>query len=307
MTTLADPIFHDEAKAEAHIERSRWGDEPYCPHCGSTRVRRMGGKTQAGMFLCNDCRDKFTVRTGTLMERSHVPLSKWLLATHLMAASKKGMSAKQMERMLGVSYKTAWFLCHRIREAMVSTDDTPFGNEGGVVEVDETFIGKEPGVDRKAGGYHHKMKVVALLDRDTGRSKALVVDDLQIDTIRPILVTNIRREAQLMTDQAHVYTRVGREFRIHTKVDHSRGEYVNLTDRTIHTNTIESYFGIFKRGMRGIYQHCAKKHLHRYLAEFDFRYTNRSAQGIEDAERAAIALKGMEGKRLTYRRIGLAA
>lgn len=303
---ITDPIFHNEAKALAHIEASRWNGEPNCPHCGSLRVRRMGGKTQAGMFLCNDCRDKFTVRTGTVMERSHVPLHKWLLATHLMAASKKGMSAKQMERMLGVTYKTAWFLCHRIREAMISTDDTPFGNEGGVVEVDETFIGREPGMTKKAGGYHHKMKVLGLIDRDTGRSMSVVVDGLQIDTIRPILVSNIRREAQLMTDQAHVYSSIGREFSAHNRVDHSKGEYVNLTDRTIHTNTIESYFSVFKRGMRGIYQHCGKKHLHRYLAEFDFRYSNRIALGVNDTDRAAIALKGMEGKRLTYRRTGFA-
>ena len=307
MTTLTNPIFHDEAKAAAHIEASRWNGEPSCPHCGSLRVRRMGGKTQAGMFLCNDCRDKFTVRTGTVMERSHVPLHKWLLATHLMAASKKGMSAKQMERMLGVTYKTAWFLCHRIREAMIDTDETPFGNDGGVVECDETFLGHEPGKKTESktqGGFRYKMKIVALIDRDTGRSRAMVIDELNLETIRSIVVTNVRREATLMTDQAQYYKKVGIEFRGHRTVNHSVGEYVNLADRAIHTNTVEGYFGIFKRGMRGIYQHCGKKHLHRYLAEFDFRYSNRSACGIEDAERAAIALKGMEGKRLTYRRIG---
>ena len=164
-TNITDPIFHDEDKARAHIEASRWNGEPHCPHCGSTRVRRMEGKTQAGMFLCNDCRDKFTVRTGSVMERSHVPLHKWLLATHLLCASKKGMSSKQIERMLGVTYKTAWFIAHRIRAAMNIAPTGPLGDNG-PVEADETYWGNVGKQAPGARGYAHKMKIVSLVERD---------------------------------------------------------------------------------------------------------------------------------------------
>lgn len=308
MTDLTAPHFTDEDKAREHLEALRWPTGPFCPHCGSFNATRLQGqKHRKGAIQCNDCREQFTVTVGTVFERSKVPLNKWLLANHLMCSSKKGVSAHQIHRMLGVTYKTAWFMCHRIREAMRDVDDTPFGQDGGIVEVDETFIGRERGVEKRQGGVAHKMKVLSLIDRNTGRAKSVVIDDLKTETIRPILVHNIVREAKLMTDQAQYYKQIGREFTVHMKVDHGRGEYVNLTDRAIHTNTVESFFGIFKRGMKGIYQHCAKKHLHRYLAEFDFRYSNRSAQGIEDAERAALALKGIYGKRLTYRRIGFAA
>src|SRR5438309_7736437 len=186
---ITDKIFHDEAAAAAHIEASRWPDgEPVCPHCGATRVRRMGGKTQAGMFLYNECRDKFTVRTGTVMERSHIPLHKWLLATHLMAASKKGMSSLQMSRMLGVTYKSAWFLCHRIREAM-KDDGTPLGGPGKVVESDEAFVGGSK-KKRLSGKTAPMKKVVSLVERD-GRARSFHVANIHAGTVRGSILTNI--------------------------------------------------------------------------------------------------------------------
>ncbi len=296
---MNDPIFRDEDKARAHIERSRWGDEPSCPHCGSLRVRKMGGRTQAGMFLCNDCRDKFTCRTGSVMERSHIPLHKWLLAIHLMCASKKGMSAKQMERMLGVTYKSAWFLCHRIRLAMESGDLSRFGEGGGIVEADETFIGWEPGSTGK--NWPDKMKVLALVDRRTGKARTMVMDKITVASVTPILLENIAAEAHLMTDDAGQYRPMHRHFASHRTTAHTRKQYVDLADRSVHSNTVEGYFSIFKRGMKGIYQHCSKRHLHRYAAEFEFRYNYRIKNGFDDRARAVEGLKGIVGKRLTYR------
>jgi len=312
MTDLTAPRYTNETAAREHLESLRWPEGPFCPHCGSFNAKRLppvarkatakhGATVRAGVVQCRDCREQYTVTVATVFERSKVPLHKWLLCNHLLVSSKKGISAHQIHRMMGVSYKTAWFMLHRLREAMIATDETPFGQDGGVVEVDETFIGREPGVEKKAG-VAHKMKIVAMIDRDTGRSKAVVIDQLSVIGIRPILVTNISRDAKLMTDQAQYYKPIGVEFASHTSVNHSAGEYVNLKDRSIHTNTVESYFGVFKRGMKGIYQHCAKKHLHRYLAEFDFRYTNRSAMGVNDDDRADISLRGIAGKRLMYRR-----
>ena len=298
---ITDPIFHNEDKARDHLERDRWSGEPTCPHCGSVKVRRMGGKTQAGMFLCNDCRDKFTVRTGTVMERSHVPLHKWLLATHLLCASKKGMSAKQMERMLGVTYKTAWFLCHRIREAMTPLNPGPMGGPQSTVEVDETYVGGKA-KNRAFRKPVNKKAVVALVERIDGLSTGFVrsfhVANVNAKTLRPLIVTNVKRDTYLMTDRAGVYVEVGREFPHHGKLDHSASEYVRDAN---HTNTVENFFSIFKRGVIGTYHHLSEAHLHRYTAEFDFRYNTRL---ISDGERAALALAGMEGKRLTYRRIG---
>ncbi|MEG3155826.1 IS1595 family transposase [Sphingomonas sp. RB1R13] len=296
---ITDPIFHDEAKALAHIEASRWPDgEPSCPHCGSTRTLRMGGKTQAGMFLCNDCRDKFTVRTGTVMERSHVPLHKWLLATHLMAASKKGMSAKQMERMLGVTYKTAWFLCHRIREAMDgATGNSPLGGGNKVVEADETFVGGKAR-NRAYRAPNPKKAVVALVERE-GQVRSFHVANVTAKQLRGLIVTNVDRASHLMTDESMVYTRVGREFAGHSTVVHSANEYVRMGGFT-HSNTAENFFSIFKRGVIGTYHHMSEAHLGRYCREFDLRYNTRT---MTDGERASVILKGMEGKRLTYRRI----
>lgn len=305
---ITDPIFHNEDKAQEHIERSRWADGVTCPHCGSDRIRRMEGKTQAGMFLCNDCRDKFTVRTGTVMERSHVPLHKWLLATHLLAASKKGMSAKQIERMLGVTYKTAWFLCHRIREAMDGATGTdPLGGPGKVVEADEAFVGGSQSNQtyRKTAP---KKVIVTLVERD-GRARTFHVANVHANTLRSVLVQHVDRASTLSTDNWAGYKPVGREFRAHGWVDHKSGEYAKtktfmrmswqVSTQHWHSNTAENFFSIFKRGVVGTYHHLSEAHLHRYTAEFDFRYNTRE---MTDGERAAIALKGMEGKRLTYRR-----
>jgi transposase-like protein len=297
---ITAPQFTDENAAREHLESLRWPDGPFCPHCGSVTVTRLEGKKhRAGLIQCNDCREQFTVTVGTVFERSKVPLHKWVLATHLLTASKKGMSAHQIGRMLGVTYKTAWFMCHRIREAMREPGETPMGGGGGIVEADETFIGREPGATKKRG-YAHKMKVLALVDRDTRKARTMVVDSLKVSELAPILQANIAREARLMTDEASHYRNIGTSFARHDVVRHGAGEYVR---GKVHTNTAESYFSIFKRGMKGIYQHCGKQHLHRYAAEFEFRYNNRIAHGIHDAERTEIALRGIEGKRLTYRRI----
>ena len=294
---ICNPIFHDEAKATAHIEATRWNGEPVCPHCGSLAVRKMGGKTQAGMFLCNDCRDKFTVRTGTVMERSHVPLHKWLLATHLMAASKKGMSAAQMGRMLGVTYKTAWFLCHRIREAMDGADPTgPLGGKDAVVEADETYVGGKA-KNRATRKPAKKKAVVALVERD-GRARSFHVANVNAKDVRALVVTNIDRASHLMTDESPVYVRMGREFNGHSVVNHSAKQYVT-TGGFKHSNTAENFFSIFKRGVIGTYHHMSEAHLGRYCAEFDLRYNTRD---MNDAERAREILLGGIGRRLTYRR-----
>ena len=220
-----------------------------------------------------------------------------------MTASKKGVSSHQLHRILEITYKSAWFLAHRIREAMRSGDLAPFGSNGGTVEVDETFIGNDPDKPKapNARAYHHKMKVLALVDRTTGQARSMVIDNVRPETIAPIVRENLAKEARLMTDEATHYRRVGKEFAQHGVVRHAQEEYVNAADRTLHTNTIEGYFSIFKRGMRGVYQHASKKHLHRYLAEFDFRYSNRIALGVDDSARAVKALEGVVGKRLTYR------
>lgn len=303
-SALSAPHFHDEAAAYRYVESRLWPEGPVCPHCGGVeRISKMGGKsTRIGTYKCYQCRKPFTVKIGTIFEASHVPLNVWLQAMYLIVGSKKGISSNQLHRTLGVTLKTAWFMSHRIREAMRSGDLTPFGSSGGIVEADETFIGVEPSV--KAGefgagkrGSHGKMKVLALVDRETGRSRAFVVDYVAVDIVMPILRENIAREARLCTDDHGVYRRARKDFAEHGVVRHSRGQY-GIGE--IYTNTIEGYFSIFKRGMRGVYQFCAKKHLHRYLAEFDFRYTNREANGINDAARADILLAGVVGRRLTY-------
>ncbi|NJS14355.1 MAG: IS1595 family transposase [Sphingopyxis sp.] len=299
---ITNPIFHDEAKATAHLEANRWPDGAVCPHCGSKRVRRMEGKTQAGMFLCNHCRDKFTVRTGSVMERSHVPLHKWLLATHIMAASKKGMSALQMSRMIGVTYKTAWFLCHRIREAMDGADNGgPLGGPDAVVEADETYVGGKAR-NRATRKPAPKKAVVALVERD-GKARSFHVANVTGKQLRGLIVTNVDRASHLMTDEAPVYTRVGREFNGHSVVNHSAKEYVSLGGFK-HSNTAENFFSIFKRGVIGTYHHMSEAHLGRYCREFDLRYNTRT---LTDSERALAIVNGMVGRRLTYRRIDAVA
>ena len=253
------------------------------------------------------CRAQFTVRIGTIFEESKLPLHIWLQAIHLMVSSKKGISANQLSRVLETTLKSAWFLAHRIREAMRGDDFVDFGADGGVVEVDETFIGNDRSVKpkhtKKGRGYAHKHKLLSLVDRESGRAKSIVVDDLKSATLLPILIENISTEAVVYTDEASQYKSLGDIFKTHDFVRHGTGEYGR---GDIHTNTIEGYFSIFKRGMKGVYQHCAKKHLHRYAAEFEFRYNNRVANGADDDVRASITLKGAAGKRLTYERTGAA-
>ena len=302
MSVLSSAYFHNEAAAFAKLERIVWPNGPVCPHCGGMeKVYEIRGKsTRIGLKKCGHCRKQFTVKVGTVFESSHVPLFKWFQAAYLLASSKKGISAHQLHRTLEVTYKTAWFMCHRLREAMRSGGLDIMGGDDGVVEVDETFIGNDrtikPKHTKKGRGYAHKHKVLALVDRTTGKARSMVVDDLKAKTLVPILKENIDREAHVMTDEAGQYRNLGRDFE-HNFVRHGQGEYGS---GEIHTNTIEGYFSIFKRGMKGIYQHCAKRHLHRYLAEFDFRYNNREANGMTDFDRFEVALRGIVGKRLMY-------
>jgi transposase-like protein len=299
MSALSAPHFHNEEAAYRFVEARIWPNGRICPHCGVVdRSGPMKGKsTRIGTYKCYACRKPFTVKVGTIFESSHVPLNKWLQAMYLMASSKKGISSNQLHRTLGVTLKTAWFMAHRIREAMRSRDFTPMGGGGGMVEADETFIGRKKGA-KVRHGYEHKMKVLSLVDRETGRAHSMVVAKLNTKTVRNIVLENIDREARLMTDEARHYVKVGREFADHQVVRHQDGEYGR---GEAHTNTIEGFFSIFKRGMRGVYQHCSEEHLHRYLAEFDFRYSERAALGVDDAARADKALKGVVGRRLTYR------
>lgn len=296
MCDLQNPIFTNDNAAREHLESLHWPMGPVCPHCKTVdKATLMQGKTtRAGLYKCNECRKPFSVTVGTIFERSHIPLSKWLLATHLMAASKKGVSSHQLHRMLGVTYKTAWFMSHRIREAMRPTDSGKVGGNGGIVEVDETFIGHvKEGKGRK--GYGYKEKVFSLLERETGKVRSQHVARVNAATLLPILKQQIAAEATIFTDEAGQYTYLYKHFDDHHVVTHSIGEYVR---GSIHTNTIEGYFSIFKRGMNGVYQHCKPKHLKRYLAEFDFRYNERK---IEDGSRAAKMLQGARDRRLTYR------
>lgn len=308
MSVLSKPYFHDEAAAFQFLESVLWPTGPICPHCGNydpKRVYELKGKTtRMGLKKCAECRKPFTVTMNTVFQSRHVPLHKMLQAVFLLTSSKKGFSAHQLHRVLGVTYQTAWFLAHRIREAMRTGQLAPFGGNGGAVEVDETFIGRDhtvkPKHDRKGRGYNHKHKVLSLVDRETKQVRSVVVDDLKLSTLMPILQANIAKEARVMTDEAGQYHGLHKHFAEHGFVRHGKGEYASKEDRSIHTNTIEGYFSIFKRGMKGVYQHCGKQHLHRYMAEFDFRYNNRSANGVEDVERAHRALSGIVGKRITY-------
>lgn len=305
MSVLSAPHFHNEKAAYAYVEARIWPEGPVCPHCGCFgRIYELkGASTRIGVRKCGDCRKPFTVKVGTIFEASHVPLRFWLQAMFLIASSKKGISANQLHRTLGVTLKTAWFLGHRIREAMRDGALAPFGQGGGTVEADETFIGREPGEPITKGG-NHKMKVLSLLDRSTGAKRSFVLDFVNVKTISEIVTANVSREAILMTDEARHYVKLGKTFAGHGHTHHAAGEYVSRFNPLVHTNTVEGSFAIFKRGMRGIYQHCDKRHLHRYLAEFDFRYSNRVALGVSDVARADILLAGVVGKRLTYRTVG---
>jgi transposase-like protein len=297
MTNLTDPIYADADKAREHFEAIRWPNGPICSHCGVVdQATLVKGKShRAGMYQCNSCRQPFTVTTGTVMESSKIALNKWALAFHLMAASKKGISAHQLHRMLGITYKSAWFMAHRVREAMGGNDGAPMGEGGGTVEADETYIGRKPG-RKKARGVGHKMAVMSLVERD-GRVRSFRITEFDGQTLSDILDANVSRNAHLRTDEYPTYKQFGHHFASHETVNHSKEEYVR---GDAYTNTIEGYFSIFKRGMKGIYQHCSEQHLQRYLNEFDFRYSNRTALGVDDLMRTMRAIKGAGNKRLTY-------
>jgi transposase-like protein len=298
MVDLTNPIFHDDDAAREHLETLLWPEGPVCPKCGAKgdRITKLMGKsTRPGVYKCKDCRKPFSVTVGTVMERSHVPLAKWVLAAQLMASSKKGMSAKQLERMLGTNYETAWFLFHRLRECAIDTKPGPIGGSNKVIEADETFVGGSARNVHKGKPVPKKAVVFSLVERD-GEVRSKHVPDVTANTLRKALVTQADRQSYLMTDEAMSYIKVGREFSGHGSVNHSAGEYVRKV--FWHTNTVESYFAILKRGMYGSFHSVSEAHLNRYLAEFDFKYNNRK---VSDAERADILLKGAKGKRLLYR------
>lgn len=291
--------FQSPEAAREYLENLRWGSDRVCPHCGT--INESFATKKAGVYRCRvkECRKDFSVTTKSVMESSHIKLNVWLQAFFLMASSKKGVSAHQLHRTLGVTYKSAWFLAHRIREAMRSGGLLPpMGGNGKTVEVDETFIGRLKDQPKRMGSpSSYKNTVVTLVERG-GSARSFHADGVRIADIAPIVNANLSREAKLMTDEAPYYKEIGTGFSSHDTVNHSRDEYVR---GEVHTNTVEGYYSIFKRGMKGVYQHCAEKHLHRYLSEFDFRYSNRVALGIHDGERADLAIKGAAGKRLTYR------
>jgi transposase-like protein len=297
-TALSHPCYHDDEAARLVFEAIQWPTGATCPHCGLIEtVAPLGGKSMGpGWYWCSQCREKFTVRVGSVMERSHIPMHKWLLAFRLMNASKKGMSAHQLHRMLGVAYRTAWFMAHRIRLAQDDSVPTPLGGDGKFVEADETYVGGK--ARNRKGKIPKKEAVFSLVERG-GKVRSFHVENVTATTLRQIIVTVADRKSHFRTDHSPVYWTVGDEFKTHYTVNHSIEEYVR---GDAHTNTAEGYFSIFKRGIIGTYHHVSATHLHRYLAEFDFRYSNRIALGIDDGTRAVVALMGAKGKRLTYRR-----
>lgn len=298
MCDLTNPAFTDEDKAREYLEASRWPDGAVCPHCGQIdTVSKLGGKSMGpGWYHCSECREKFTVRVGTLYERSHIPLHKWLLATHLIVASKKGMSSLQLSRMLGISYKSAWFMTHRIRETMKPVNAGPIGGQNKVVEADETFIGGKAKNRAFRKSPPKKEAVVALVERD-GEARSFHVANVTAKTLRTTIVKVASRASYLMTDEAMTYVGVGREFSGHGSVNHSKDEYARAG--FWHINTAECHFSLMKRAVFGTHHSVSEAHLHRYLVEWDFKFNTRK---ISDKERAELAIKGIEGRRLTYRR-----
>lgn len=298
-----DPIFTDENAAREALEAVRWPHGPVCPHCAATseQIARVEGTKKShrpGLMYCNGCKGQFTVTVGTVFERSKIPLTKWWLATHLMCSSKKGVSSHQIHRTLGVTYKTAWFMTHRIRESMKDTSTRKLGGRGssGIVEADETYFGRTEG---RGKGAHitDKEKVVALVERG-GRMRAFHVPSVNAETLKPMLKDHISKSARLMTDTASYYQNITDEFKSHETVNHGVGEYVR---GDVTTNSVEGFFGVLKLGIGGVYQHVSPAHLHRYVNEFSFRYNNRVKLGIDDADRTINAMKGISGKRLTYK------
>ncbi len=314
MSILNQPQFQDEAAAFAYVEAELWSNGPVCPHCGgfdriSAITPNKEKKVRIGLKFCGQCRKQFTVRVGTIFEDSHLPMTKWLQAIFLMCSSKKGVSSHQLMRTLETTYKTAWFLSHRIREAMKDDSPTSMGGAGITLEVDETFLGKQATVFVNGKGWQQRrgtgdmQKIVSLVERG-GRARSIHVADLKKPELLRAMAS-ADRASVLNTDQAQHYRRIGKEFEDHQSVDHGRKEYARYDAGVLTTtNTAEGFFSIFKRGMKGVYQHCGEQHLHRYLAEFDFRYSNRVALGVDDTARAHIALAGVAGKRLTYRTAG---
>jgi transposase-like protein len=311
---LQNPIFTDETKAREWLEARVWPNGPICPHCGSTGddVTALNGKAhRPGLYQCSGCREQFTVTVKTVFERSKVPLSKWLAALFMMTASKKGVSAHQIHRSLGISYKTAWFVCHRLREAMRQGGLAPMGGSGQTVEADETYFGTIPKAEimprdpnKKATGRRAGIRrpayraVLALVERG-GKARTFHVAQADQNTVSQIMRENIAKETRIHTDESPIYNIVPWQFAKHETIKHRADEYVR---GDVTTNTVEGYFSVFKRGMKGVYQHCAEKHLHRYLSEFDFRYNTRTALGYNDLMRAEELAGAIKGKRLTYRR-----
>ncbi len=298
MTDLTNPIYNDPEAARKHLESLLWPHGPFCPHCGEAEnIKPLKGKShRPGLLKCYSCKGHFTVTVGTVFERSKVPLHKWVLAAHLLGSSKKGISAHQVHRTLGVTYKTAWFMLHRLREAMRVSNPSPMGGGGSIAEADETFWGNKKGYKVRSG-YHHKEKIFTLVERG-GRARSFHVPSVKGATLWPILKEQLKKDTHLMTDDAGQYRGLRRHFQSHGVVAHSIGEYVR---GNVHSNTVESYFSILKRGLVGTYQHISAKHLKRYLGEFDFRHNYRIRLGYNDTERAEILLRGIKGKRMTYR------
>ncbi|MCC0020529.1 MAG: IS1595 family transposase [Nitratireductor sp.] len=312
MSILSEPRFHCEEAAYDYIERHIWPDGPICPHCeecDSTRITKLKGKsTRIGTYKCKTCRKPFTVKVGTIFESSHVKMHLWLQAIYLMASSKKGFSSNQLHRTLGVTLKTAWFMSHRIREAMREGILLPLGGPGKIVEADETYYGKIDGPPPEATtsgrpftssgrkGPSGKRAILGLHERK-GKVRYFHIKQATKINVAKLVKENIDRESSLYTDESRLYKGMDQHFAEHEHVRHSTGEFAR---EKVHSNTIESSFSIFKRGMRGIYQHCGESHLHRYLAEFSFRHNHRSDLGWNDADRATSMLMGAIGKRLTY-------
>ncbi|MCE5233167.1 MAG: IS1595 family transposase [Mizugakiibacter sp.] len=294
---LFAPHFQDADKARAYLEALRWPNGPVCPHCGciGDHYALKGKAHRPGLWKCKDCRKQFSVTVGTVFERSKIPLNKWLMAVHLMCASKKAISSHQIHRMLGVTYKSAWFMTHRIREAMNKEHVGLLGTGGGTVEVDETYWGNNGKQRKGARGYQHKMKVVSLVERD-GEKRSMVVPAVTGKTLRDVLNKHVCKSAHLMTDEHSGYTKAGREYASHGVTRHSAGQYV---DGINHSNTVESSFSLLKRGLVGTFHHVGEQHLQRYVAEFDYRWNNRK---VSDRERSDALLEQVHGKRLTYAR-----
>lgn len=309
-SVLSAKHFHDEEAAYAFVEARLWPEGPTCPHCGGVeRISKMRGKsTRIGLYKCYQCRKPFRVTVGTIFEASHIPLHIWLQGIALMSSSKKGISSNQLHRTLGIGLKAAWFMSHRIREAMRDGILAPLGGSGGPLEADETYLWKtaKPKVSKQrkgrpykyaAKGPRDKRAIISLVERG-GNVRSFHVENADKATVKDIVSGNVAREARLMTDESRIYGDAGGMVTSHETVKHSVGEYAR---GDVNTNSVEGYFSVFKRGMRGTYQYCAEKHLHRYLAEFDFRHNNRVALGVDDQTRADHLLKGVAGKRLTYR------